>query len=196
MAEQQDVARRQSSSKRAKQKDTDREPNGNGGLATDVQELADYLVDRIKPGLNRGSIPLLARSIAKEIAHQDYRNGGSTNGKGDGDAEAEDEPKDEVEADDELEADDEEPSAEADDDVEADDESEEDDDDGEPSAGLETRLRDLQDELGEDWILYYAVQGDDAWLTAEKEDASQRIEASSADVLARAVKVLNEGKRS
>ena len=35
------------------------------------KELAGYLQERIKPGLNSGTIPLLARSIAKEIAHRD-----------------------------------------------------------------------------------------------------------------------------
>ena len=45
--------------------------HGNGGeAATYEQELAQYLQERIKPGLNRGSIVLQARSIAKEIAHR------------------------------------------------------------------------------------------------------------------------------
>jgi len=41
------------------------------------EQLADYLQERIKPGLNSGAIPLLARSIAKEIAHRDHPNGAS-----------------------------------------------------------------------------------------------------------------------
>jgi len=36
-------------------------------LADYEQELARYLQARIKPGLRRGAIPLLARSVAKEI---------------------------------------------------------------------------------------------------------------------------------
>ena len=32
-------------------------------VETSEQELAEYLQERIKPGLNRGAIPLLARSI-------------------------------------------------------------------------------------------------------------------------------------
>lgn len=40
------------------------------------EELAGYLQQRIKPGLNSGAIPLLARSIAKDIAHREHPNGG------------------------------------------------------------------------------------------------------------------------
>jgi hypothetical protein len=58
---------------------------------------------------------------------------------------------------------------------------------------LETDLHALQERLGEDWILYFSVQGGDAWLTAEKEDASQRVEAPSAAVLVKAVTLLNDG---
>jgi hypothetical protein len=58
-------------------------------------------------------------------------------------------------------------------------------------------MHDLQSELGEDWILRFSVQGDDAWLTAEKDDGSQRVEAPTAAVLAEAVGLLNErGGRS
>src|SRR3954449_8387560 len=99
MARQQPVARKQSQSKRAK-KQPDDSGTGENGHEDDVaryeEELEGYLQERIKPGLNRGAIPLLARSIASEIAHQDY--------------------------------------------------------------DLETDLRKLQAELGEDWILYFSVQ--------------------------------------
>jgi hypothetical protein len=115
-------------------------------MARDEKELAGYLQERLKPGLNSGAIPLLARSIAKEIAHHEYSNGGSE------DAEEEDE-----------------------------------------SADLETNLHELQSKLGEDWILYFAVHGEDSWLTAETDDASQRIEAPNASVLIKAVEVLNQG---
>jgi hypothetical protein len=40
-------------------------------LADYERELARYLQARIKPGLSRSAIPLMARSIAKEIAAQD-----------------------------------------------------------------------------------------------------------------------------
>ena len=116
-------------------------------VARDEKELAGYLQERLKPGLNSGAIPLLARSIAKEIAHNEYSNGGS------------------------------------------DDEAEQDD----GPVDLEAGLHELQTKLGEDWILYFAVHGEDSWLTAESEDASQRVEAPNASVLAKAVKVLSEG---
>ena len=40
-------------------------------LADYERELARYLQARMKPGLSRGAIPLLARSIAREIAGQE-----------------------------------------------------------------------------------------------------------------------------
>ena len=61
------------------------------------------------------------------------------------------------------------------------------------SADLEADPHELQAELGEDWILYFSVHSDDTWLTAEKDDASQRVEAPTASVLSKAVKVLNAG---
>jgi hypothetical protein len=117
------------------------------------QELADYLQERIKPGLNSGAIPLLARSIAKDIAHRERPNGASPP------AEAKDEPSAESEAPPDFEAD----------------------------------MRELQAELGKDWILRFSVQGDVAWLTAEKDDGSQHVEAPTASVLSEAVALLNEG---
>ena len=36
------------------------------------------------------------------------------------------------------------------------------------------------------------MQGDDTWLTAEKEDATQRIEAPTASLLSEVVKLLND----
>ena len=140
------------------------------------QELAGYLQERIKPNLNRGTIPLLARSIAKEIAH------GNPPPVASEDAEAEDEPS--AEAEDEQSADEaeDEPSAEADD-----------DDESEPPVDFEADMRELQAELGKDWILRFSVQGDDGWLTAEKDDGSQRVEAPTAEVLVEVVGRLNEG---
>jgi hypothetical protein len=54
-------------------------------------------------------------------------------------------------------------------------------------------MHELQAELGEDWILRFSVQGDNAWLTAEKDDGSQRVEAQTASVISDAVELLNEG---
>jgi hypothetical protein len=144
-------------STRDKRQVTDADSSQNGDeidVASFEKELAALLTERIKPGLNRGSVPLLARSIAKEMAS---RQG--------------------AEASDEYES-------------EADDE---DGDDSESSADLETQLHKLQEQIGDDWVLYFSVHGGHAWLTAEKEDASQRVEAPTASVLAKAVKLLNDG---
>ena len=151
MAQRETVKRKQSRAPRNEQPDADHEPEGNGKgeeLAADEQELASYLEERIKPGLNSGAIPMLARSIAREIA-----------GAGSGD--------------------------------------EDEDDGGEEATDLEADLHTLQQFLGEDWTLLYAVHGDDAWLIAETQDASQRLEAANAEVLVQAVGLLNErGGRS
>ena len=204
-------------------------------IARYEQELAAYLQERIKPGLNSGAIPLVARSIAKAIAHREQPTGASEDAEADDEhsaeaddepsAEADDEPSAEAddepsaEADDELSAEaDDEPSAEADDEpddepgAEADDEpddepsAEADDEpnaeahdepsaEGERLADLEADMHELQAQLGEDWILRFSVQGDEGWLTAEKDDGSQRLEAQTASVLLEAVELLNEADR-
>ena len=208
----------------AKQQKADPGAGQNGHeeeVAKYEQELAAYLQERIKPGLNSGAIPLVARSIAKAIAHREHPKDASEDAAVDDEpsAEADDEPS--AEADDEpsAEADDEpsaeaddEPSAEADDEpsAEADDEpsAEADDEpsaeaDDEPSAeseappDFEADMHELQAQLGEDWILRFSVLGDEGWLTAEKDDGSQRLEAQTAAVLLEAVDLLNEnGGRS
>jgi hypothetical protein len=156
MPKQQPASRKESPSKREAQ---ERAEGGQGEdgheeeVARYEDDLVGYLQERIKPGLSSSAIPLVARSIAKEIAHREDANGGA------GDA----------------------------------------DGTGTESAGSETPLdfeadmRELQAELGEDWILRFSVQGDDGWLTAEKDDGSQRVEAPAASVLAEAVELLNEG---
>src|SRR4051812_48954780 len=122
-------------------------------VASYEKELAGYLQERIKPGLNSGAIPLLARSIAKDIAHRERPNGASA------ESEAGDEAGKE----------------------------------GEPAPDFEADMHELQAELGKDWILRFSVQGDKAWLTAEKDDGSQRVEAPTAEVLVDVVGRLNEG---
>jgi hypothetical protein len=172
MAKEQPVARKRSRSKRDEEQEVDPGTGENGHeeeVASYEQELAGYLQERIKPGLNSGAIPLLARALAKEIAQREFPNGAT----------------EDDEADDEL-------SAEADDEDGAEADGE-DSAESEAVPDLEADLHELQAELGEDWILYFAVQGDDTWLTAEKEDASQRVEAPTASVLSKAVKVLNKG---
>lgn len=156
MAKQQPVAPDRPPSKRDEQQEADRGTGENGRedeVARYEQELRDYLQERIKPGLNRGNIPLVVRSIAKEIAQREHLNGAS-----------------------------------------------EDDEDSDESLGppdLEADMHELQAELGEDWIVRFSVQGDEAWLTAEKDDGTQRVEAPTGEVLAEAVRLLNErGGRS
>jgi hypothetical protein len=184
----------------AKQQEADPGAGQNGHeqeVARYEQELAAYLQERIKPGLNSGAIPLVARSIAKAIAHREHPKGASE------DAAVDDEPSAEADEEPSAEADDE-PSAEADDEpsAEADDEPSAEADD-EPSAeseappDFEADMHELQAQLGEDWILRFSVQGDDGWLTVEKDDGSQRLEAQTASVLLEAVELLNEdGGRS
>jgi hypothetical protein len=222
----------------AKQKQAEPGSGQNGHdteMAKYEKELAGYLQQRIKPGLNSGAIPLLARSIAKDIAHRERPTDAAADAdteekqeKPDAEAEdksgagSDDEPSAEsdektaAEADDETEADaDDETEAEADDETEAeaDDETEAEADDeteaeadedssaeaddepsaeGDEPADFEADMHDLQAELGEDWILRFSVQGDDAWLTAEKDDGSQRVEAPTAEVLSEVVGRLNE----
>ena len=131
------------------------------------QELATYLQERIKPNLNSGAIPLLARSIAKDIAHRDHPNGTSKEAP---QAEAKDQGKNGKNGSAAKSAD---------------------------APDFEADMRELQAELGKDWILRFSVQGKDGWLTAEKDDGSQRLEAPEAAVLLEAVGLLNErGGRS
>lgn len=117
------------------------------------KELAGYLQERIKPGLNSGAIPLLARSIAKEIARRERSHRASDDSEGS-----------------------DQPSA----------------DSGEP-PDFEADMHDLQTELGTEWILSFSVQGDNAWLTAEKDDGSEHVEAETAAELVQAVGELDEG---
>ena len=206
MPEQERFTRKQSRRKRDKQSQADASPDRNGredGGSNYEQALADYLQERIRPGLNPGAIPMLARSIAKDIANggserklADYLQKrikpglnrgaipllarsiakdlltGSTNGGPDHQAEAKqakpkDEPRGAQRGGDESPMD------------------------------FEEEMHDLQDELGEDWILSFSVSNGDAWLTAEKTDGTQHVEAPTASVLVKAAKLLNKrGGRS
>ena len=183
-----------------------------------------YLQERIKPGLNRGSIPLLAQLIAKEIARQQRPDGAfeDSDQQEESSAEADLEPSDEAEDDHEEQPTDEaeddledEPSDEAEDDLEPSDEAEEDledepsDDRDEPSDEAEDEDDDVSEEseepdfeadmheLQRNWATTgsceFSVQGDEAWLTAEKDDGSQHVEAQTADLLREAVALLEEG---
>jgi hypothetical protein len=165
MADKQPVARNQSRSTREdEQNGSTREDEQNadpgtgqdgheGDVASYEQELAAFLQERIKPGLNSGAIPLLARSIAKDIAQREPPRGASEDAEGDDEQSAGSEAAPDFEAD----------------------------------------MHELQAELGEDWILRFSVHGDDGWLTAEKVDGSQRVEAPTASVISEAVALINEG---
>jgi hypothetical protein len=118
-------------------------------LAEYETQLAQYLQEKIKPGLSRSTIPLVARSIAKEIARR--------------------EPPEPPEGEEER------PRG------------------GDRPPDFEAEMHELQAELGEDWVLRFSVQGDDAWLTAEKPDEDQRVEAPDAQGLLPIVDAINEG---
>ena len=210
-------ARSERDDKRQADRGTSQNDNGNEA-ATYEQELAHYLQERIKPGLNRGSIALLARSIAKEIAHRrpdddvsdeeddDVRGEADFDDEEDDDvrSKADDDFDDEVNEDVRGEADfdeeDDDVRGEADDDFDGDEDDdvrgEADDDFSDEEDGnegsLEDEMRDLQANLGDDWILRVSIQGEHAWLTAEKDDGSQRVEAPAAHVLAEVVDLLKE----
>jgi hypothetical protein len=198
MASQNSATARRARSKRGVKTQADRGTSRSGNsdeAATYEEELAHYLQQRIKPGLNRGSVALLARSIAKDIAHRRPDEDGDVAGepinedgddvRGEADDDVSDEPDDDVRG--EADFDDEE-----DDDVQAEaDEDFSDEQDGNESS-LEDEMRNLQANLGDDWILRVSIQGEDAWLTAEKDDGSQHVEAPAADVLAEVVELLNE----
>jgi hypothetical protein len=140
-----------------KQKSSAQTADANGyeqALADYKEELADYLQERIKPGLNAGAIAMLTRSIARDIAEREppaapdegevtTDHGASTNGDG-------------------------------------------------PATDLEADMHDLQSELGPDWILRVSVHEQNAWLTAEKQDASQHVEAPNAEGLLKMVNAVNE----
>jgi hypothetical protein len=144
MAKQENPTRKASRSEREKRREAD---NGNGsdapktdGSESYEKELAAYLQERIRPGLNRGSIPMLARSIAKEIAKRDHPNGTPDQSAEDDEVtaegaedeaavEAEGEDAADAEGDDDADAegDDDEVAAEAEDEDVAEDEDEDDD---------------------------------------------------------------------
>ena len=61
-----------------------------------------------------------------------------------------------------------------------------------PAPDFEADMHDLQEELGPDWMLRFSVHGQDGWLTAERQDASQHVEAPDAEGLVKMVKAINE----
>jgi hypothetical protein len=122
-------------------------------LAEYEKQLAEYLQEKIKPNLSSGTIPLLARSIAKEIARREPPEAPEAPGGGGGTQPEE----------------------------------------GQQPPDFEAEMHELQQELGEDWILRFSVQGDEAWLTAERPADGQRVEAPDAQGLVPIVDAINEG---
>jgi hypothetical protein len=116
-------------------------------LAEYETHLSRYLQERIKPGLSRSAIPLVARSIAKEIARREPPEPPEGAGS----------------------------------------------DGGAAPPDFEADMHELQAELGEDWILRFSVQGEDGWLSAEKADGGQRVEAPDAARLVPIVEAINDG---
>jgi hypothetical protein len=143
-------------------------------LAAYEKDLADYLQERIKPGLSRSAIPLLARSIAKEITRREPPEPPTG-----AQSQASDEQPD-------PQASDEQPDAQASDEQPYAETSDE-------QPDFETDMHELQVELGEEWTLRFSVHGEDGWLTAEKQDATQRVEAPDAQRLVTIVEAINEG---
>jgi hypothetical protein len=142
-------------------------------LAQYESDLARYLQSRIKPGLSSGAIPLLARSIAKDIAKNEPPEAPvSADGSGepeDGSGEPEDGSGDAEDGADDAEY------------------------GGVEASDFEADLHELQARLGEDWILCFSVQSENDWLTAETQDANQRVEAPDAERLVRIVEAINDG---
>jgi len=235
MAKQQTASRSKAQSKGT---GSDKGTSGSGDeAATYEQELTELLQERIKPNLNRGSIPLLARSLAKDIAARqrtdeaeedeprdeaaddqpetddeaqgdDERDEEPEAEAGDDSDEEQEEPEDE-EQDSEVEDEDSEPEAVADDDEDEDEDLDDEDEDSEPEGEgegegggedpvsvFEEEMHQLQEDLGDEWIVRFSVQNDEAWLTAEKEDGSQHVEGPTADVLREAVELLEGGGES
>jgi hypothetical protein len=200
--------------------DTNQQNGTEQELAAYEKDLAEYLQERIKPGLSRSAIPLLARSIAKGIARSEAlaasdgkepQAGADAQGdeeqpdlEADEQSDAQgDEEQPDLEADEQSDAqgDEEQPDVEADEqsdtegdeeqpDVEADEQSDTEGDEEQPD--FEANMYELQADLGDEWILHFTVKGEKGWLTAEREDGSQRVEAPDAQSLVTIVDAIDE----
>lgn len=175
-------------------------------LADYEKDLAAYLQERIKPGLSSSAIPLLARSIAKEITRREPPEMPDEDSQDDEgpdlqadegpDSEADEEEPDSQadEGQPDSEADEEEPESEPDEeepDSEADkEESASEADEEQPD--FEANMHELQADLGDEWVLHFSVHGDDGWLAAEKQDGTQRVEAPDARGLITIIDAIDE----
>ena len=174
---------------------TERQNGDERDPAAYEKDLAGYLQERIKPGLSSSAIPLLARSIAKDIAHgepPETSDGKESEGRADGQS---DEEQPDLEADEQSDpqGDEEQPDVEADEqsDPQGEEEQSEPQSDEEQSD-FEANMYELQADLGDEWILHFSVRGDDGWLTAERQDGTQRVEAPDAQRLVTIVDAIDE----
>jgi hypothetical protein len=183
--------------------DTNQQNGTEQELAAYEKDLAEYLQERIKPGLSRSAIPLLARSIAKGIARSEALAASDGNEPQAGADAQGDEEQPDLEADEQSDAqgDEEQPDLEGDEqsdtegdeeqpDVEADEQSDTEGDEEQPD--FEANMYELQADLGDEWILHFTVKGEKGWLTAEREDGSQRVEAPDAQSLVTIVDAIDE----
>jgi hypothetical protein len=187
MTEQDPGGRKRPPSKRARPPKAEADAAGDGhgqGAVSRERELAEHLQRRIKPGLNRGSIPMVARSIAKEEAANfereltDYLQERIKPGLNRGSIPVLARSIAQAIARRER--------------LDTESTSTEPPDEPLSPADFEAEMHDLQAELGEQWIVRFSVHGDEAWLTAETDDAGQRVEAPTAGALVKAVRLLNE----
>ena len=183
--------------------DTNQQNGTEQELAAYEKDLAEYLQERIKPGLSRSAIPLLARSIAKGIARSEgpaASDGKESQAGADAQAD-EDQPDLDADEQSDTEGDDEQPDLEADEqsdtegndeqpDLEADEQS--DTKGNEEQPDFEANMYELQADLGDEWILHFTVKGEKGWLTAEREDGSQRVEAPDAQSLVTIVDAIDD----
>ena len=155
------------------------------GLAATAYEgrLRAHLQRRIKPGLNSGAIPLLARSIARETAAGYERelteylqqrikpglNRGAVPMVARTIARA-------IAASRQFAGFSAGPG---------------DDADVLGAADFEIEMHALQEQLGDRWIVSFSVHRGQAWLSAQSADSSQRVKGPTAAVLKRAVRLLN-----
>jgi hypothetical protein len=147
-------------------------------VAAYEKDLAAYLQERIKPGLSRSAIPLLARSIAKDITRRKPPEALDAE-----DSEADEEADSEADQELEVQAD-EQPNSQADEETDSQGDREQSD--------FEANMYELQADLGEAWVLHFSVQGGDGWLTAETQDGAQHVEAPDAQRLASIIDTIDE----
>jgi hypothetical protein len=153
-----------------------RAPDGEDFQAHEEQRREDAQADEEQPDLEADEEPESQADDEQPALVADEQS----------DPQADEEQPPSVEADEESDdqADEEQPDQEADaqSDARADDEQ----------SDFEANMYELQADLGEEWVLHFSVQGDDGWLTAEKQDGTQRVEAPDAQRLVTIIDAIDE----